>query len=251
MWSFKAYFKKEVLESIRQYKYIMLGVGLIIFALFDPIMLKLLPNILKSQLPADLSSLFVITQKSAVQSYIKDLNQIGLIFVIFIFSGTLSDEIYSQKLVFPYSKGASPKSMVLAKFINYSISVCILTTIGFLVNFYYVSILFNKNPLSLKDILPTIILVCIFYIFNISITIFLSSLIKRALVTGIIVLAANILTSGLTGIKTISKFIPNNLMSLANTFSYKNIGFTFVFTLILITLFIILTIFRMNKVEVI
>lgn len=251
MWSFKAYYKKEILESIRQYKFIMLAIGIIVFGILDPVMLKLLPTILKSQLPADISALFVVTQKTAVQSYIKDLNQIGLLFVIFIFSGTLSDEIYNQKLVFPYSKGANPKSIVLAKFTNYVLCVCILCMLGFLVDYYYVSILFTKDPIALIDLVPSFTLICIFYTFNISLTLFLSSFFKRGLVSGIIVLSANIIIGGLSNIKIVAKFIPFKLISLANNFSYNDAGFTIIFTIFLTLIIIFLTMIRMNKVEVI
>jgi ABC-2 type transport system permease protein len=170
----------------------MLAAGIILFAVLDPLMLKLLPSILKNQLSGDLSALFVVTQKSAVQNYIKELNQVGLLFVVFIFSGVLSDEIYNQKLVFPYSKGAKPGSIVLAKFLNYLIIVSILTAIGFFINYYYITILFTKDPIEFTGIFPSITLVCIYYMFTISLTLLLSSLFKRGLAAGIIVLAARV-----------------------------------------------------------
>lgn len=251
MWTFKAYFKKEILESVRQYKYIMLAAGIILFAVLDPLMLKLLPSILKNQLPGDLSELLIVTQKSAVQSYIKQLNQIGLLFVVFIFSGVLSDEIYNQKLVFPYSKGARPESIVLAKFLNYLIIICILTAIGFFINYYYITILFTKDPIEFAGILPSIILVCLYYMFTISLTLLLSSLFKRGLIAGIIVLAANIFIAALAGVNSISKFLPYNLISKANNFSFVESGFTIAFTGVLSLIFILLAVVRMNKVEVI
>lgn len=251
MWTFKAYFKKEFTEAVRQYKYLMLAAGILLFALLDPIMLKLLPDILKSQFPADLSSLFITTQKTAVQGYIKDLNQIGLLSIIFIFSGTLSDEIYNQKLVFPYSKGARPESLVLAKLLNYSLAVGLFTFIGFWVNYYYVTILFSKDPLEPPSLIPSIILMIVYYIFNISLTMLLSSLFKRGLVSGILALAASLTTSTLAGLKSIGKFIPYKLVSMANQFSFNDAAFTIVFTLALSLILIILAIIRMNKVEVI
>jgi ABC-2 type transport system permease protein len=251
MWTFKAYFKKEFFESVRQYKYLMLAAGIMLFALLDPIMLKLLPDILKNQLPADISALFVTTQKTAVQSYIKDLNQIGLLFIIFVFSGTLSDEIYNQKLVFPYSKGAKPGSVVLAKFFNHALAVCIFTAIGFLVNYYYVTILFNKDPLQLSMLLPSIILVMVYFIFNIALTLLFSSLFKRGLVGGLLALVVSFISSTLTGLKSIGEFIPYKLITSANQFSFNGSITTITFTLALSIVFITLTIFRMNKVEVI
>lgn len=251
MWTFKAFFKKEFMESVRQYKFIMLAIGILIFALLDPIMLRLLPNILKNQLPGDISSLFITTQKTAVQSYIKDLNQIGILFIVFIFCGTLCDEIYNQKLVFPYSKGTKPGSIVLAKFINYSLSVSILTFLGFLVNYYYVNILFTKDIVTFSALIPVIILVIVYFIFNIALTMFLSSMFKRGLIAGITTLVVNFLNVPLAGIKSISKFVPYNLINAANKFTFQNCSTSIIFTLAISILFILFAAVKMNKVEVI
>ncbi|MFL0269707.1 ABC transporter permease [Candidatus Clostridium radicumherbarum] len=251
MWTFKAFFKKEFMESIRQYKFIMLAAGILVFALLDPIMLKLLPTILKNQLPADISSLLITTQKTALQNYIKDLNQIGLLFIVFIFSGTLSDEINNQKLVFPYSKGASPENIVLAKFLSYSISVLIFTILGFLVNYYYVTILFTNNIVTFSSLIPAITLVFVYFIFNIALTLFFSSLTKKGLIAGITTLAVNFLTIPLAGIKSISKFVPYNLINAANKFTFQDCSTSIIFALAISILLIIFTIAKMFKVEVI
>src|SRR5689334_9294992 len=137
MGTFKAYFKKEILESIRQYRYIVLAVGILFFSIADPIMMKLLPTILKAQLHGDLSSLFVTNRRIVMQSYVKDLFQLGAMFVVFTAANSLSDEISTQKFVFPYAKGSSPWGIVLAKISHYSITIIILTICGFTINHYY------------------------------------------------------------------------------------------------------------------
>ena len=77
------------MESKRQYKYIVLAVGIIAFAILSPVTLKLLPKILGNQLKGDLSSLFVLTPKSAINDYIKNLFQIGTLFTIFTLGSIL------------------------------------------------------------------------------------------------------------------------------------------------------------------
>src|SRR4030065_311600 len=49
---------EEIKESIRNHKYLILAVGFIFWALLDPLMLKLLPLLLKNYMPADVSVLF-------------------------------------------------------------------------------------------------------------------------------------------------------------------------------------------------
>lgn len=251
MWTFKAYLRKEFIEATRQYKYLMLAVGIIAFAILDPIMLKLLPNLLKGKLPEEVVAFFVTTQTTVVQSYIKDLNQIGILFIIFIISGTLCEEIYNQKLVFPYSKGASPKSIVLVKFLHYIVTVGILTGLGFLINYYYATVLFPKTPMEFSNIFPAMGLVVLYFIFNISLTIFFSSIFKKGIVGGIIALAVSFGSSTLAGFDSIGKFIPYNLINCANKFSFEDSIETIILTVGLSLVLMILTMFRMSKVEVI
>lgn len=251
MGTFKAYFKKEIKESQAQYKYLVLAAGIITFALLDPIMIKLLPILLKSKIPGDLSSLFVIDQKAAVLSYMKDLFQIGSFFIVFVHCGTLSDEIYNEKLVFAYSKGAKPSSIVLAKTIHYTLVVLILTFIGFIINIYYSQILFKENTIKLSMVIISALLMSIYFLFNICLVTLLSSVFKKSFSSGILTLTLNFMSIPLMVIKSLVKFIPYNLVKGANSFSLNDMTFTIIFVICSSATLIWLTIIRMNKVEVI
>ncbi|MCX6383899.1 MAG: ABC transporter permease, partial [Actinobacteria bacterium] len=136
MGSFKAYFIKEIKESIRNHKYLILAVGFIFWALLDPLMLKLLPLILKTSLPVDLTSLISnITRDTAFQTFLNDLFEIGTLFVVFSLMGILSNEISNKNLVFPYSRGLKPAGMVIAKYIHYLITISLFILIAFLTNY--------------------------------------------------------------------------------------------------------------------
>lgn len=247
MGTFKAYFKKEIKEFLRQYKYITLAAGIIMFAILDPIMVKLLPTLLKDKIPGDLSSLFVIDQRTAVLNYIKDLFQIGSFFIVFVHSGTLSDEIYNQKLVFPYSKGGKPSLIVLAKTIHYSLAVLLLTFIGFYINYYYSQILFKDNNIKLSMVITSALLISLYFIFNICLVTLFSSLLKKSLSSGILTLTLNFISIPLLSIKSLEKFIPYTLVKGANNFSLNDMTFTIIFVICTSALLITLTIFRMNK----
>lgn len=253
MSAFNAYFKKEITESLRQYRYLILASGVIIFAIMDPIMLKLTPLLLKSQVPSDfdISSLIQITQQSAVQKYINDLFQISSIFIVFSLCGMLCGEIYSNKFVFPFSKGSSPSQIVLAKFIHYFIAVTVVIFIGFIINYYYSSFLFGNESLSVIDILKSAFLISIYYIFTISLLMFFSSIFKKGITVGIIVLLINYISAIFIKIQSIAKFIPHNIISSASLFNINNAKITIIFTLVLSIIFLVFTIIRMNKVEVI
>lgn len=251
MTTFRAYFKKEMMESSRQYKYLILAVGIIAFAILDPFMLKLLPKILEKQLQGDLSSLFIVTPKVAINNYIKDLFQIGTLFIIFTLASTINDEVNEEKFVFPYSKGSSPWGIVLAKIIHYTIVVIIFTLIGFLTCYYYSGILLKGEKVTLLMVMNSGILMCVFYLFNITLATLFSSYIKKSVVAGFITLMITFLSALLVNLNYIGNFMPYKLVQGANSFTLENYYCTIVFSIICSIVFIILTIFRMNKVEVI
>lgn len=255
MSTFKAYFKKEVLESKRQYKYIILAVSFLFFAILEPIMVKLLPEILKSQLTqgsGDISSLLPpMTQLTAMQNYIKDLFQIVTIVVIFTICSGLSDEITTEKLIFPYSKGSLPIGIVLAKLANYTLALTVFTFIGFSVNYYYSELLLKGAAVAFSSVLASAMYLSIYYFYTITLILFFSSIIKKGVITGIIVLVINYFSIAFIGIKTISKFIPYKLVEGASQFKNIDLNTTIISVIILSILFITLTIRRMNMVQVV
>jgi ABC-2 type transport system permease protein len=255
MSTFKAYFKKEILESKTQYKYMILAVSFLFFAILDPIMVKLLPEILKSQLTqgsGDINALLPpITQLTGMQNYIKDLFQIVTLVIIFTTCNGLSDEITTEKLIFPYSKGSLPIGIIIAKLINYTLALTIFTFIGFLVNYYYSGLLLKGNSVAFSSVLLSATLLSIYYFYTITLILFFSSIMKKGVITGIIVLFINYFSVVFIGIKNISKFIPYKLVESASQFKYINLTTTISSVFILSILFISLTLIRMNKVDIV
>ena len=239
------------MEAKRQYKYIILAVGIIAFAILDPFMLKLLPKILEKQLQGNLSSFFVVTPKGAINNYIKDLFQIGTLFITFTLASTLNDEINEEKFVFPYSKGSKPIGIVLAKIIHYTIVVIILTFIGFLTCAYYGSILFQGEKVALSGIMNSVLLMSVYYFFNITLVTLFSSVMKKGVTAGFITVMITFVSAALVNSNAIGKFMPYKLVEGANLFTLESYSYTIVFSIMCSILFIIATIFKMNKVEVI
>ena len=180
----------EIGNNLLRYECIVLGVGILVFAILDPIMLKLLPIFLKGQVVkgVDLSTVFLVTQKMALQNYIKDLFQIGNLFI------TLS-----------------------------------------------MIIIFSALFVSL------------YYTFNISLIVFFSSLFKKSIAAGIIVLVISYFMPLGLNIKVLANYIPYRLVSEAYLFGSVSgdIWITILFVALLAILLNIAAMWRMNKVEVI
>ncbi|HHW57096.1 MAG TPA: ABC transporter permease [Clostridia bacterium] len=251
MKTFKAYLKKEIIESVRQYKYLIILIGVILFAIVDPVILKLLPEILKNKIPGDLSSLIQIDRKAAVQNYIKDLSQISLLIVTLTLMSTLSDEISSQKLIFPYSKGCNLSAVVISKILHHSAILSIFVISGFAINYYYATTLFNKNVITFDKILISSLLMSLYFVFIVTLLIFFSSILKRGIIAAISVLVVHVVSAILMNVDSISKFIPYNLILTANSFNTDDI-FTTVLSVVLYCIILsILTVKMINKSELI
>ncbi len=254
MRTFKAYFKKEIIESWRQYRYLVLAVGFIFFAIADPLMLKILPTILKNQIPAEMMQFMQFDPVQAVANYMKDIYQLGNLFVILSLMGIISDEIGQEKLVFPYSKGSKSEGFVLAKSIHYSLTLLFLILVGFILNTYYVNLLFEGVIIGYADTLRSGLLFAIYYIFTISLLLLFSSFTRKGLVAGMIVLLFNYIEPVLYNIKGLADWLPYNLVRQANmlgdlnmSIAWKSILITLLYAIILQ----VLTIWRMKRVEVI
>lgn len=248
--TFNAYFKKEIIESIRQYKYLILAIGIILFAMLDPIMLKVLPLMLKNKIPGDISALIKINFSTAIQNYIKDLSQISFLIVILTLMGILSDEISSHKLLFPYSKGLNPAAMVASKILHYSIVLIIFIFLGFSINYYYADTLFKDNTIPFSKIMFSATLISLFYIYTVILLTFLSSLFKKSIAAAVALLIINFAASALMNIEKLSVYIPNKLIALASTFNTSDIIKPLISTLMLSIVFYIISIIRMNKIEI-
>lgn len=249
--TFKAYLKKEIIESWRHYKYLALVIGIILFAILDPIILKLLPEILKNQINADLFSMIKIDMKSAVQNYIKDLNQISILIVLLTLMGTLSEEISSQKLVLPHSKGANLSAVVISKIFHYTVVISIFIIAGFAINYYYAKTFFRDNIIAFEKVLISSIFMSLYYIFIIVLLIFLSSILRRGIIAALLVLIFHIISAILVNIDKIARFIPYNLISLANSFTTKDMLTTTLSVGLYCLLLTILTVKKINKIEII
>lgn len=173
---------------MRQYKYIIIGLGIIIFAISGPIMLRLTPLLMKSQPGISINTSSFMNIQYCLQSFISSLFQISIMFIIFTVCTSIAEELTLQKLVFPYSKGASPMSIVLTKFINFSVPVIILTTAGIFINHYYAKVLFKSLDVTTIKLLIVSLLISLYFIFNISLVLFFSSIIKKSLPPGILTL---------------------------------------------------------------
>lgn len=214
-------------------------------------MQKLMPIMLKSQPGISIDSEKFMNIQYCLQSFISSLFQISIMFIVFTVCTSIGEEITLQKLVFPYSKGASPLFIVISKFINYSIPVLILTIAGIFINHYYASILFKSSDVAIGKLFTVSLLISLYFIFNISLVLFFSSIIKKSLPAGILTLVIGYAGAAIIQLPHIKNFLPYKLISDSAALTFKDTTFTALFTAVLTVIFLIATVYRMNHIEVI
>src|SRR5690554_4004554 len=119
MRSFIAFCRKELMESLRTYKFMILFLIFIFFGFLNPVVAKLLPEILESVLPEGMS--ITLEEPRAIDSWMqffKNGSQTGMIVLTVIFSGIMAGEITKGTLVHMVTKGLSRKIVVLSKFFS-------------------------------------------------------------------------------------------------------------------------------------
>ena len=253
MKTFNAYFKKEVTEAIRTNKYLILFIGTIFWALMIPLILKLMPLFLKS-LPIDLSAVFAdFNRDAAFISFLGDFFEVGTLFFALTLMCLISNEVYSKRLVFPYSAGADTAGMVLAKYIHYGLTFSVFILIAFLTNYFYTNRLFEGGILGIGIVMRSALLYMAYYAFLLSFLIFLSSLFRRGIITGIIVIVLGYTLSIFNQIARIRVYLPNYLLfkaaDIGNVFD-STLYPTMIISIVLIAVFLYFSILRIKRIDI-
>ena len=112
-----AFTKKEFLEQLRTYRMLILFSVFFIFGLMSPLLAKILPEILSGM---DLQGMIItIPEATAVDAYaqfFKNMTQMGIIVILLVFGGVISNELTRGTLVNVLAKGLGRHTVILAKY---------------------------------------------------------------------------------------------------------------------------------------
>lgn len=141
-----AMLKKEWLENARTHKTLAMIICGAFFGILGPFTALMMPDIMANLLPKTLSQ--AIPQPSYIDAYtqyFKNINQLGFIILVFLFSNTLTQELSKGTLINLITKGLPKTSVILAKFCMLSFIWSITYTIGSAVQYGYTLYYFNNN----------------------------------------------------------------------------------------------------------
>ena len=143
---FAVFFKKELKESVKTYKLLLLGIVFLILGIMNPLVAKLTPDLLASFLPEGMS--ITIPEPSSLDSwaqFFKNIQQMGLIVVLLVFSGVLTNELSRGTLVLLLTKGLPRQTVILAKYAAMLVLWTMSVAISHVVTWVYTVYLFPDN----------------------------------------------------------------------------------------------------------
>lgn len=176
MKSFIAFLKKEILESARSGKLIVLCILFLIFGIMNPAIAKLTPWMIELLSDSLAANGMVVTEVAvdALTSWTQFFKNIPIALLVFvlIYSGTFTKEYESGTLILILTKGLSRYKVVLAKFTVMLTSwtvgywLCFAVTYGYNAYFWDNNIAVGLMPAAVHWWLFGVWVVCLIVLFS-------------------------------------------------------------------------------------
>lgn len=175
MKGFLAFTKKEFIEQLRSYKWIIVFCVFFLFGMTSPIFAKLMPDILSGM---DMQGMKIVIPKptayDAYAQYFKNMTQMGVLIILLVFGGILSNELTKGTLINVLSKGLSRPAVILSKYM----AAVSLWTAGYLLSagtdYGYTLYLFKNS--EVKNLIFSLFCLWLFGCFVLSLIILSSTL---------------------------------------------------------------------------
>ncbi len=145
----KAYFaftQKEMLESFRTYKFLIMILAFVFFGILGPLTAKLLPKILEGFMPEGVQ--IIITEPTALDSwaqFFKNVSQMGFAVIAILFSGMMANEFNSGTFINILTKGLARSTVIFSKFTVASMIWTISYFICFCLSYIYTRYLWDND----------------------------------------------------------------------------------------------------------
>lgn len=212
MKNFLVFTQKEFLEGVRTYKAVIFLVVFMIFGLMNPLMAKLTPELMASLASEGIA--ITLAEPAAIDSWMqffKNISQMGLVVMVILFSGILTNEIHKGTLINMLTKGLSRTAVILAKFMyllviwTVAYAICLGITAG------YTVYLFPES--SVDNLAFAAVALWVFGVLLLSLLMLASSCTKSNYL-GLLMLACAVAVMGLVGIAPATHdYNPMSLMS--------------------------------------
>lgn len=161
-----ALFKKEFWEMIRTKKLLVLVIIFLFVAISSPILAKILPELLKN-IPSTPGLSIKIpepTWHDSIDQFIKNISQLAMIVVVFVFAGAIAEEKNKRTLEMMMTKPVSRTNFVVSKIVSALISLLIVYVLSSLIFYFYTVSLFGSFSLGNFSLMAALVLVYLFQV---------------------------------------------------------------------------------------
>ena len=205
----KTLVKKEMLEFIRTKKFLVLCIVFLFVAVSSPVLAKLMPLIFKN---LSLNGIEIKipdpTWKDAVDQFVKNISQLAMIVVVFIFAGAVSEEKSKKTLELVLAKPVPKKLFIGSKFLSALKIFLSIYAVSALIFALYTRSIFGDLPLARLAQLFTLSFIYLYFV--ISLAILMSTLFaNQVAAAGMAFFVQIILSTILGSIGKIERFVPS------------------------------------------
>jgi ABC-2 type transport system permease protein len=215
MWITWVLFKKEIMESARNFKWLWMPVVFILFGVTEPLTAYYLPDILQSL--GDLPEGAVIeipTPSSAevLMSTISQMNTLGVLVIVLAFMGIVSGERKSGAAAMILVKPVSYHAYIYSKWAAALLLIWASYILGLASTWYYINLLFEN--ISPAAFFQSLAVYGLWLMFLLTMLLFFSSLVKASGAAAFSAIAVSIILSFLSGsLPEKMKWSPSGLSS--------------------------------------
>ncbi len=249
-------FRKELLESSRNFKWLWMPCVFIIFGITEPLTAFYLPDILDAVGNLPEGTVIEIPKPTAGEVLLSTIGQystFGLLIVVLAFMGTVAGERKSGSAAMILVKPVSYLSYIFAKWAAALLLVLSSYSVGMMISWYYINLLFES--ITATSFFQTFVIFGAWLVFVLTLTVFFSSLVKMPGIAAFATIGITVILSFLSGtIENRFTWLPSNLTAYAQEILLLNkwsndATITLVLTLSVSCLLIIVTPLLFKKKE--
>ena len=246
---FILFFKKEMAELLKTVKGVVLAAVFLVVAVISPAMTKLTPEILKMvDLGEELDAVMaMIPEPDSTASYAQfyeNFNILGLLAVIIVFAGSVSNEKSKNTAAYILTKNISRTQFILSKFAASVVFVFFSLVLSMGTQALYTGVLFSDDLIKPPCVAAFSALLFLYLIFVLSFTLFSSVVSKSVTSATFFAFLIFIVFNFLASIPKIGRYMPtavNNFGVLNGTVSISDLSADIVITALCSFVFVILS----------
>jgi ABC-2 type transport system permease protein len=246
MSSYNAYVVKEFKEIIRTKKLIIFSVAFLFFAFLDPVMLKLMPVILKSQLgdiPIEALG-YKNAASAAMTNFSGDLFEIATLVVALTIMGITASERSERTIVLPEITGLGHIGAIFAKLTATGLVLSVINIFSFFIALIYSNLIFGTgDTIAPLNVLLSSLYYSVYLFFIAALCILFGSISGKGVFAGIGTLVASYGGAALQGLfPKVKEYFPYHMISVGAKFDgYSDGLYSILITAALIIVFCIVS----------